>query len=806
MSSEEQPPPPIGTNNDTTADSSEQPEEEEPLPPQPPPPPIEEPLEPVFEEPPKPEKEEEEITNMDPEKLVVQAVAATSETDAVAEEEVVVEQDESMEDGQIDDAEAVKVDEETEVEESKYLEKTEPSSGPEGSTEDAVMEEVEGKDESNEVDYPDDGKSDAVYSTRGRTGDHTSTDLLDSLARESELSLAREREHAPSAAIGASFLSESLTEEERRTRTRYLPDVEGFHALRKNEVKGDLALARSIISANGVAALLIKKKRPRDDDMEVDGEDPSPSEDDRSSDALRANAKVIEMGRNDYVLPATAFVAPPATTTSSNGENSNRGAGKSPPTEVESVAAFNPPRPPESVGPKKKHRMLRWEQNPASIEVDLANYRKTVQKTRQELKNAQNERDRIVAVDNHIRRNFFGHLQALNDELFQLSQELSTVQQECVNSADLLTSRTRSRGAGKGSYVMRDVLTVLRTRGAEMEEKRVTFENVEIEVTESGAGVGGVGAVSFEDWNNSTNIEARPPASSWIVPGDTVTTPYGRGKVKKILSPEDSDDRDSGPHTGASSDGSKERRGSGKSASFTPRVAVELPFGVGYFPLSSVASKENPSTYSDSRLAQRWKGIIESAPMFGSYLDLESMQAYVPWEENESEPDGMDVDEEAKSEAADEKKKRLRILPFGSDVIPTSVGRGGLLHKTGLIELDKKLHQGLYDGVGVLGNRDNQGVPTAVRELENRKERYIRAKAQSLQLTNALLRQRRITKMNEKTLEASQERSSRVEALVSEMRSDLGSLKNRLDEEVRALGISEAEAIKILSDHYGQNE
>lgn len=739
----------------------------------------------------------EEPHNADEEEEPGDIVDHENENEGIEDDNDEVEEGEEIEE---------KVDQDND--EHKYEEEQKESeSGPEEANEDEAME-VEGKEESNENDndYPEDGKSDAAYSTRGRTGDHTSTDLLDSLARESELSLAREKEQAPAAAIGASFLSESLTEEERRTRTRYLPDVEGFHSLRKHEVKTDLTLARSIISSSGVAALLNKKKRPRDDDMEVDGEDAPPSEDDRSSDALRANAKVIEVGRTEYVLPSTAFVAPPASTISSNGENSNRGGGKGPPSEVESVTAFNPPRPPESVGPKKKHRMLRWEQNPTAIEIDLANYRKTVQKTRQELKNARNERDRIIAVDNHMRRNFFAHLQALNDELGQLSQELSSVQQECVNSADLLTSRTRSRGAGKGSYVMRDVLTVLRTRGAQMEEKGVTFDNVDIDVPECGPGAGGVGAVSFQDWDNSTKFEQRPPASCWIIPGDIVSTPVGTGKVNKIIPPGDSDDGDDALQNGAKIEGSKEKKIAEQSVSSSPRVAVELPFGVGYFALSSVVSKENPSVYSDNRLAERWKGIIETAPMFGSYLDMEAMQGFVPWEENESEPDGMDVDDEAKSDIAEEKKKKPRILPFGSDIIPTSVGRGGLLHQTDLITLGKKLHQGLYDGSGVLGDRDNKGVPTTVRELEDRKERYIRAKARSLQLTNALLRQRRITKMNERTLETSQERCSRVEALVSEMRSDLGSLKNRLDEEIKVLGISEEDTTKILAEQYGQTD
>jgi len=36
-----------------------------------------------------------------------------------------------------------------------------------------------------------------------------------------------------------------MTEEDRRTRTRHLPDVEGFTALTKSECKSDLKISRS---------------------------------------------------------------------------------------------------------------------------------------------------------------------------------------------------------------------------------------------------------------------------------------------------------------------------------------------------------------------------------------------------------------------------------------------------------------------------------------------------------------------------------------------------------------------------------
>lgn len=56
--------------------------------------------------------------------------------------------------------------------------------------------------------------------------------------------------------------------------------------------------------------------------------------------------------------------------------------------------------------------------------------------------------------------------------------------------------------------------------------------------------------------------------------------------------------------------------------------------------------------------------------------------------------------------------------------------------------------------------------------------------------------------MNERTYASTQERASRVEALVSEMRTDLKTLKRRLDEDVADLGMSEEEAERILKQYY----
>lgn len=56
------------------------------------------------------------------------------------------------------------------------------------------------------------------------------------------------------------------------------------------------------------------------------------------------------------------------------------------------------------------------------------------------------------------------------------------------------------------------------------------------------------------------------------------------------------------------------------------------------------------------------------------------------------------------------------------------------------------------------------------------------------QRRNELNRQKRIRAQNERALVAARDRSRRVEALVSEMRADLKSLKERLDDELSELG------------------
>lgn len=781
-----------------------------------------------------------------------------------AEEETAEEEEEGDSNAmQVDEAEAAAApaeagDEPSPAEEEDHQRKVGQEEPQEGEEEEDDEEEEAGSG----------GKQqDASYSTRGRSGDSSggNNDPLERLAREALGELFRERPPSASAALRESFLSDSITEEERRTRTRYIPAVDGMHALRKHEVKGDVALARVSLGGGGGgdaggsgAASKGKPKRGNSVDMDVDDDDAGGGggggagsmDDDLASDALlRAGAttKTIEMGAGDLVLPSAACLPPPPPAAAA--------AAKAAPNEVEATTAFNPPRPPESIGPKKRHRMLRWERRPADIEVDLNNYRKTVHRTREELKNARSELHRLECVDNHLRRHFFIHLQSLGEEWKVLSRELSAVQQECIDSAQLLTSRTRSRGAGKSSYAMRDVLTVLRTKGQEIEAKGLSLAAVpSLEADKPpSSGIGGVGAVSLEDWDRSTEINPAPIASSWILPGDAVQTPYGDGVVvavygegkldvndpphkdlgfgRKVQS--EADDRmdvDEGqPSEGAKAPGavkggdagktgnkkgskSKQRKdgdkkkGSGSSAPaparpflLAPRIAVRLPFGVGFFPVKSVVSKEDPSTYSDARLAQRWKGIVDTSAVMGSTLDIEPM---VDYDAPASELTSMEIEEGGADLERAIGGGRPRLLPFGSGMFPTMNGRGDSLWKLSFEELDKAIDSTMFNNGGILGLRENVGVPPDFRKQEDDRQELLNLQAQAQQLKNQIYRQRRVRMLNERMYLGAEERAVRVEALVAEMRTDLMTLKRRLDEDVTELGISEDVAERLIASFY----
>lgn len=684
--------------------------------------------------------------------------------------------------------------------------------------EDADMEDVSQSDEpgdrdpetaSNDADATSmDGDADSVvedpkkvepsYSTRGRSSNSGTTTPVpgkgstagsasgdsgqwERSVRDALEGLGRNKEAPLSAAGpgGASFL-EALGEEERRTRTRYLPAVDGIHMLRKNEIKGDLALSRSIMSNAGnvtsVAAVagtstssgLAKKvKSKKCDAMDIDDGNLSvASEDDRSSDSGRIGSAQIEVEPGDLLtVPSSAFVPPLAATQSiPNGDKKEDGAPppvslgvkgilnnqrniKSPRV-IESVTAFQPPRPPESVGKKKQHRMLRWERRPADVEVDLNNYRKTVDRTRKELHTAEDQLERIESTSNHLRRHFMHHLRFMDQEYDKVEKELELAQQQCVIGADLLTSRTRRRGAGKGSQLMRDVLSVLKARGTEANEKGLSLRPATGD-SKNHPGIGGVGASSFSDWDQHSVIPSHPIASAWVLPGDKVDTPSGEGTVVKILyaaapdgekphlagttvkpsigqSPSKMDiDAPAGtvangsPSTAAIAKMEKATASSDDmDTTLCPRVCVNFPFGIGYFSAAAVTSKESPNSYSDTQLFKRWRGLVETSLSQAGQLDLEGMTAPFTRIPETSDPNALSENSAEMPTDAGGSSHRdpavTKLLPYGSSLLPTGTGRGNILFEMNALDLQKEFKHIFAEGGGVLGDVSTEMFSWAV--------------------------------------------------------------------------------------------
>ena len=605
-----------------------------------------------------------------------------------------------------------------------------------------------------------------TYSTRGRSSTETAA------AAQAIAGMVKEKKQQPERAklqenfedsprpkdppSGVSFLVEALTEEERRTRTRFLPDVDGMHMLRKNEIKDDVALARSlptIISPQGSVQTRTKRleggagrraKKIDADSMDVDGDKTIPATPDDDDDDNSDSPKTIELPYSNLVVPSDAFVAPKGVV---DGETygtitvkdvAQNEANVPSPSKVESVTSFNPPRPPESVGGKKKHRMIRWERRPEDIEVDMKNYRRTVQRTRQELQKSEDEYDRLEMIDAHLRRHFLNHTDLLNDENKNLHAEMEVEIQNLMKGSDLAGSRTRSKNLTKVDVVMRDVLSML----TKNQQKDVSMDdgtsNVESDLTTLFSGYGGLNSQAFVDWDNSTDFKPMKPCSSWIEPGQQVKTPYGEGTVLAVFPPESPPSTNTtGNVVGITESGQsllssgraptelqKNKSHDGKDDkdkydSLLPlRVKVRLNYGTGTFVAASITKMESPAHFTDAKLAKRWKGMIESAVQVGPCIDLQGMlpnpdnigkEMSPVGDEGKSKVSGMDVDGDNNVKSPDGTTTSTALdsfdqfFPVGASLIPTKSGRGNFLHNMEIGDIEKTLQTALYDGHGVLG-------------------------------------------------------------------------------------------------------
>jgi len=529
-------------------------------------------------------------------------------------------------------------------------------------------------------------------------------------------------------ANSSSFL-EALDEEQRRVRTRHLPAVNGFCKLEKKQVQEDLSFIKSMLKDDAsLAKAKSRKGRPGSgedsvnqqsgDLKDAEREDAvSASDDELSSEVSASGGKFFNRKHTkESKFRPSAFSLPCDdklfAKTSSEEKSVSLfsqqlvldGSHIPPlisPKVVTTINAFDPPRPRESVGLKKKHRLMRWEQNQDEVENDLRIYRKTVERTRQELHKAEQEQERIEIVGSHLRSHFLHQLNIMHEECEYLNENLKCSQIDCVKAAKLLTSKTRNRG-GKASYVMRDVISVMKTLGTKL--SKVSNQNKDTVETSSHSGkwcTSGVGGASI---SYAINPHL---GNGWILPGDKVKTPYGSGFVVRpigssLLNPAGSSSYSSTrtttvtsalkvpqidqnqtpqrhgfgvanfstfpttslnnelvPSNKSSKDklqySTKKRRMSTDESNLSiipPRIVVRLNNGsLGYFDPKVITSLERPYAYSDARIGLRWKAMVETSELMGSSIEAYSSRenTLLPQKATKS-PDGdqnlEDIDDE----------------------------------------------------------------------------------------------------------------------------------------------------------------
>ena len=473
-------------------------------------------------------------------------------------------------------------------------------------------------------------------------------------------------------APATSFL-DTLNEEERRVRTRHIPTAIGFRKLCRSEIKRDLAVARYLVKK----ANTNKHNHNEEEDSTMASDNASSSDKSLSSNNHRTSKITDPSGvflppisQSIYIHTKDDARKNGETTTATESKINNNKEEEEylrSPWVVESMTAYTPPRPPESVGQKKKNRLARWEANPQLVATEIESYRKTVQRTREELSKAELEKERILHTGCFMRNHYRAHIEAMEDETQRLDDMLEQLLTGCVQAADLLTSKTRSRGIAT-KHVMRDILSVLKQR-------QPSF-NIGSWCNS------GIGGVTLGSQANKLEI-----ASGWLLPMDKVRTPYGDGIIHEVFGPSilnvnhssnlsafnSSQSLKCKPHGfGASSSSSGNSK---KSNGFTnhtqkkksmkphvddpskgiillpPRVSIKLPYGVGYFAPKDVShiAHENQH-FSNDQLCSRWKAMIESSQHMKYSLDTVPMDCVINnnhQPSNQTKQDIRDKDEAA---------------------------------------------------------------------------------------------------------------------------------------------------------------
>jgi len=605
-----------------------------------------------------------------------------------------------------------------------------------------------------------------------------------------------------------SFL-DVLTEDQRRKRHRHIPAVEGFRRLYKNEIKVDM-----------VAARMLHRKRKVFDPNANNVEDNNTVEDNETAAAMMEGGEEEDIGTLDEVMSGGEETNHTATTSSSDNDIIARVSDKD--TVPDKMAFIVPSEDALSLanGGRLASLLKRWEANPSEVEIDLSNYRKTVQRTRKELQAAENERGRIELVSAVMREHFQKHLIAYKEEIMAVYDQLLETNMGCLKAEERYNIfRSMSlRGSGKS---MKDVLVTLTALEDELKN-----------VSEGGGGSGGgdgsnvTAALPSEksaDWRVpglggvSTPGSKAEMASGWILEGDNVITPSGEeGEVIEVKvtpalddaaaekkkgeaaekpdfssdkkqgedamdvdKPKEEEKKESAEKLAKSNDGMK----SADAYALVEKISVRLSNGDAKV-FKSAELKFNPKklptlTHFNKALGKRWSAMLKTAEAGTHSHDLSAMDNYFnsTFATDDSE-DGNDTNSDD-----------CLVAPFGSDMMAAPDSVRAFPSVIPPETLEETVRKVVYE---ITTPRIIPDIPADLKKYESQKEDLNRYQARVMQLRHRLGRQKRLRRLNERTLTEGKSRSHKVENLLLEMQMDLKNLKERLHGELSELGISNA--------------
>ena len=558
---------------------------------------------------------------------------------------------------------------------------------------------------------------------------------------------------------------------------------------------------------------------------------------------------------------------------------------------IESTVAFDPPRLPHSDAKNKKNRFARWQSHPKDMEKDLENYRKTVSDTRNLLHGSEKETERYEILGGHLRSHFLDHLRVLRDEGVALERDLEAVQAKCIERADLTKTRSTDTDGGIGSKAMHDGVggvPVPEEKKDEEEDDDDTpgsrtsaflasgwiLPGDSVKTPQGDGVVVDVAAPKLVEIPDEDEVKAQKAAAAEEeaktkkteetkdAKGDdaaaaakdsTATPAHGFGASSDASAKKDGDDAadekskdEAKAGDAAKKDEEKDKTKAAegekdKAATKVPLKKVELNLipaqvkvclnsdgSVQSFGLSDLTLVEDPSSYSDEQLIERWKKMVATAKSVGCCANIDAMDSLTyatPSSRSTSlassgsgGENSMEIDtpsqqvtssEDAKAKLdeyglgyADLSKTKMstnRVVPVASGMLLNPSLRGTSLATIPFEKFEQYLDPMLFDGKGILGRHDNPGVPSDIKQWEDVRYELVTLKGRANQLRNELHRQRRIRAYNERTRHVLDERAERVEGLLAEMKSDLVTLKERLEHELDELGMSQDHAAEILA-------